>query len=466
MDQKQVVFLGLTDVGKNREENQDRYVAMALSSSQVLVAAIDGVGGYVGGEIAAQIAQDTLQEVFQKGNGEPLQLLKEAVVLANNRIVEKSQSELQLARMSCVLTCAMVDINLNQVAYVHVGDSRMYRLRGQHLHKITKDHSMVGEREDLGELTEEVAMKHPRRSQIRRWLGSTLHRIDDDDFLDFGLESFLPGDNLLLCSDGLTDMITRQEITDLLTTAQPLHKKGQALVAAANKAGGHDNITVVLVLYPALAPTEPPLVQEVPPISTFEALPEPEIRSGEATTDVVESQKLVKVATWWKYLVGAVVGILISVAGSLWFFNPGLLTSPAPNTPTDSTTEQIKQLKIQLDSLGAGDTLRLGVFDTLSLVETIRLPDSVWVAGGGVVIRPATDSSLVAFSVPIGGWVHFDSVRVSGFEVGVQAYGERVEMVNCQFPDTKYPVVIYHERPFNASWNIISKIVLSTGPTL
>jgi hypothetical protein len=180
----------------------------------------------------------------------------------------------------------------------------------------------------------------------------------------------------------------------------------------------------------------------------------------------VESQKLVKVATWWKYLVGAVVGILISVAGSLWFFNPGLLTSPAPNTPTDSTTEQIKQLKIQLDSLGAGDTLRLGVFDTLSLVETIRLPDSVWVAGGGVVIRPATDSSLVAFSVPIGGWVHFDSVRVSGFEVGVQAYGERVEMVNCQFPDTKYPVVIYHERPFNASWNIISKIVLSTGPTL
>jgi hypothetical protein len=309
-------------------------------------------------------------------------------------------------------------------------------------------------------------MKHPRRSQIRRWLGSTLHRIDDDDFLDFGLESFLPGDNLLLCSDGLTDMITRQEITDLLTTAQPLHKKGQALVAAANEAGGHDNITVVLVLYPALAPTEPPLVQQVPPISTFEALPEPEIRSGEATTDVVESQKLVKVATWWKYLVGAVVGILISVAGSLWFFNPGLLTSPAPNTPTDSTTEQIKQLKIQLDSLGAGDTLRLGVFDTLSLVETIRLPDSVWVAGGGVVIRPATDSSLVAFSVPIGGWVHFDSVRVSGFEVGVQAYGERVEMVNCQFPDTKYPVVIYHERPFNASWNIISKIVLSTGPTL
>jgi hypothetical protein len=168
------------------------------------------------------------------------------VVFANNQIAEERRNNQQYAEMCCVITAAVADANMQTLYFVHVGDTRLYRYRNGTLEKLTRDHSLVGLREDAGDLTEEEAMNHPQRNVILREAGSVLHRIDDPEFLDYGESSFLPGDYCLVCSDGLTDMITKNEIISRLqkkTSAQVIVRE---LIDAANEKGGKDNITVVL----------------------------------------------------------------------------------------------------------------------------------------------------------------------------------------------------------------------------
>ena len=251
-DNEKIVFYGLSDMGRQRTNNEDAFVAEQLDDNTVLAVAIDGVGGYEGGEVAAEIAKTEIPEYLREfRNGERIELLKQAVVEANNAIVERRQTETERANMSCVLTSALIDKGRKVVDMVHVGDTRMYQFRHRELRKLSHDHSLIGYREEVGDLTEEEAMHHPQRNVISRDVGSGKHGVEDRDFLEAEEFPLLPNSIFLLCSDGLTDLITSKQIVSILEQNLLLEEKAQALIDAANEAGGKDNITVVLVEYQA-----------------------------------------------------------------------------------------------------------------------------------------------------------------------------------------------------------------------
>lgn len=192
--------------------------------------------------------------------------MKEAVIIANEKIYSEKIVSEQNNQMACVLTLAVADIRYNQFYYAHVGDTRLYLLRDHTLIKITRDDSFVGFLEDSKRLSEEEAMNHPKRNEVSKALGFDPNIGAISDYIEIGISPFLPGDTLLLCSDGLTDMIDSKAITSILTSSQKVSPKAKALMNAANDAGGQDNITVVLVQNNkksvAHKATKPPVVKK------------------------------------------------------------------------------------------------------------------------------------------------------------------------------------------------------------
>lgn len=244
-------YFGITDVGKWRENNEDAFITEPLAGdSLILACVIDGLGGYAGGEVAAAIARDSILEHFRKPGGDQMLVVKEALLAANENIYQAKRQNEDYERMACVATLALADIGQNKFYYAHVGDTRLYLLRDETLVKVTKDHSFVGFLEDSGRLAEADAMKHPKRNEINRALGFDKQIDQQADYIDTGESPFLPGDTMLLCSDGLTDLVNRVQMTALLTSNKSLSEKGRDLINAANEAGGKDNITVVLVRNP------------------------------------------------------------------------------------------------------------------------------------------------------------------------------------------------------------------------
>ena len=236
-----------TDRGMRRATNEDRYYADAERGIFVV---IDGVGGHSAGEHAAEIARDVLRERLERMTGTAEQRLREAIALANNEIWRQSCAHPEWSGMACVLTAAIVEDDTVTVG--HVGDSRLYTLRPGEVRKITHDHSPVGEREDRGEITEEEAMRHERRNEIYRDVGSSGGRNPNDSgFVDL-VQFPMPADGaLLLCSDGLSDQLSSVEIrAGIERHAADLDVAVGELIAAANQAGGKDNVTVVLVAGP------------------------------------------------------------------------------------------------------------------------------------------------------------------------------------------------------------------------
>jgi serine/threonine protein phosphatase PrpC len=240
-------FFGITDKGKRRDNNEDTFIAKEISRQLLLACVIDGVGGYNGGEVAAEIARTVILEKMQHISGNMIDTLQHAVVEANEKIQEQRHANKANANMACVLTCAVADIKNNKLYYSHVGDTRLYLLRDNSLIKISSDHSAVGFLEESGRLSEHDAMQHPRRNEIDRALGFEAAIADAGDYIETGESPFLPGDIILLCSDGLSDMISSGEITSILNTGKSLAAKAKELIEAANEAGGNDNITAVLV---------------------------------------------------------------------------------------------------------------------------------------------------------------------------------------------------------------------------
>ncbi|HEY8764607.1 MAG TPA: Stp1/IreP family PP2C-type Ser/Thr phosphatase [Solirubrobacteraceae bacterium] len=222
-----------TDTGRQRRGNEDS----SLARPPVFVVA-DGMGGARAGEVASQIAV----EAFEQGlpsTGTPEQRLAEIVQEANRRIHDVSRVEHERAGMGTTLTAAFLDDR--QVAIAHVGDSRAYLFRNGALKRLTRDHSLVGELVRQGKLTEEQAEEHPQRSIITRALGP-----EPTVEVDTWTYPASAGDVLMLCSDGLTSMITEERIAEVLASAASLEAAGDELIAQANEAGGRDNITVVL----------------------------------------------------------------------------------------------------------------------------------------------------------------------------------------------------------------------------
>ena len=243
-------FHGQTDTGRVRDNNEDAFVLQRIwDNDHLLCVVIDGLGGYEGGEVAAEIAATTIINYLEANNGaKTLELLKQAVVEANNAIVAGKADRPELAKMGCVLTASIIDLQARQLNVAHVGDTRLYRIVGGNIAKLTHDHSIVGYLEETGRLGEEEAMNHPNRNVIERCLGDEMHQTDDKDFIDSAIFPIADGEKLLFCSDGLCDMLTSAEIMD--TMSDDCEASVQDLIDKANDKGGRDNVTVIIVAFP------------------------------------------------------------------------------------------------------------------------------------------------------------------------------------------------------------------------
>lgn len=225
----------VTDTGRRRLGNEDAYVW-----GPPLFAIADGMGGAKAGEIAAGIAADTFEAALP--NTTDADAIAGVIAEANRRIWERSLADPETAGMGTTVTVALVDEDAGTVVFGHVGDSRAYRMRDGKLEQITTDHSLVAELVESGVLTPEEAEHHPQRSAITRALG-TEPTVEPDVFT----VDVAPGDLFLLCSDGLSDMLSEEQIAAAIERADgDPDAAGKELVKDANARGGDDNITVLL----------------------------------------------------------------------------------------------------------------------------------------------------------------------------------------------------------------------------
>lgn len=232
-----------SDPGRMRAENQDRAYA---DDDLGIFLVVDGLGGHAAGEKAAETAVDAIREAMSKRDSNLRDQIRRAITAANNRIFEEASGNETWRGMACVLTLAAIADG--KVMVGHVGDSRLYLTWNGAIRKLTSDHSPVGEREDAGELTEAEAMAHPRRHEVFRDVGSRRREPDEEDFIE--LKEFLlkPDAAIVLCSDGLSDLLTSAEILEVIERydGDPM-RVAHELVDAANAAGGNDNITAIFL---------------------------------------------------------------------------------------------------------------------------------------------------------------------------------------------------------------------------
>ena len=234
-----LVFAAATDVGRMRKNNEDSYL-----SSQPVAAVADGMGGHSAGEVASAIAIEELAALRDRGPWDSETAatddLKQAILRANRRIREMAASDRKLNGMGTTLVALLEDGDMVHVA--NVGDSRGYLLRQGELSQITVDHSLVQELVDDGRLSPEDAERHPQRSVITRALG-----IDPEVEFDLFTYKLQVGDRLLLCSDGLSDVVEPTQIRNVLLRVRSPQKAARQLITVANEQGGPDNITVIVV---------------------------------------------------------------------------------------------------------------------------------------------------------------------------------------------------------------------------
>jgi protein phosphatase len=234
-----------TDTGRQRNANEDSFF-----TRPPLFVVADGMGGAQAGEVASKAAVEAF--AGELAAAPPERVLRETIEAANRAIHEHARNDPNLAGMGTTITAAIVDPEAEEVAIGHVGDSRAYRLRGGKLERLTRDHSLVEEMRRKGQLTEAQAEDHPQRSIITRALGP-----EPEVEVDLQTVPAQAGDVFLICSDGLTTMLDEDHIARLLARASTMQTAVRALVDEANRAGGRDNITVVLFrLEDAAAPSK------------------------------------------------------------------------------------------------------------------------------------------------------------------------------------------------------------------
>jgi protein phosphatase len=256
-----------THAGMTGKNNEDRYAVASFVLEEnnrlpVLFAVLaDGIGGHRAGEVAAELAVNHIMQLVAKSDGKNVrQTILEAVTEASNAIAAHSASNENLKGMGA--TCALAWVIGDRLYTAYVGDSRIYLMRGGRIQQLTVDHTWVQEAIEKGILTPELAREHPNVHVIRRYLGSP--EPPDPDFRlkffdgegDLQAEEnqgvqLLPDDVILLCSDGLTDLVWNDEILETVRTKSGIREASRALIDLANSRGGHDNITLVLVSVPS-----------------------------------------------------------------------------------------------------------------------------------------------------------------------------------------------------------------------
>jgi PPM family protein phosphatase len=379
---------GDTNPGLQREVNEDRF---HVDAARGLFIVIDGVGGQAAGGKAADTAVSMLRTRLERETGPVAMRLREAIAVANNEIHRLAGLRPEWHGMACVLTAVVMGDGSAVVG--HVGDTRLYKLRRGLIEKVTRDHSPVGEREDARELSELDAMQHPRRNEVYRDVGSEPHEPADIDFIDVQEISFEPDAALLLCSDGLTDLVDSASINKIVRrwAGRPLDVV-KALIAAANDAGGKDNVTVVYVEG-----------ERFPPAPVEAAASDEEItrRLRSADSPGTTRQRVVRMGNI------ALIAVLIV----LTFMRSDTVTprTAAPeSTPPVADTGRIQVQATQsiaeaLQRASAGTTIVVepGEYrETLTLKSHVRLVSAV--PRGAIVRLPGTASERAAAIVAMG----------------------------------------------------------------
>ncbi|MBD0259091.1 MAG: Stp1/IreP family PP2C-type Ser/Thr phosphatase, partial [Cytophagales bacterium] len=259
-----------TDVGRVRQANED-YLGYYNTLNGHVFVVCDGMGGHVGGATAAQMAVNSIRAFFEhRFYDYPREAIRQALLYANGQIHAAAGQNPQLRGMGT--TCVLVLLRKGELWYGHVGDSRLYRMSGGRLERLTRDHSYVQQLMDQGLLTEAEAENHPRRNELTRALGTSREVV-----VDVAGQPVLPapGDAFLLCTDGLTGLLSDEIIRDELAGSGPAQTRAVRLVERANDAGGYDNITVQLIHFEP-QPAAKPVPPATPPAPTAQTPPKRE----------------------------------------------------------------------------------------------------------------------------------------------------------------------------------------------
>lgn len=229
---------GRTDIGRHRASNED---SILLVPEKGLFAVADGMGGHRGGRVASHMVTAELGEIVREASG-PLALddLERALLQINRHVFERGESDVDLQRMGS--TCVVVSIHGGRAEIAHIGDSRCYLIRRGEVRQVTHDHRAIQPMIDQGALTESESRVHPMRNVLTRSVGVEPQVDVERQTLDLA-----PRDRLILCSDGLSDMLTEPEILAAVQDESDLDALAESLVARANEAGGNDNISVVVI---------------------------------------------------------------------------------------------------------------------------------------------------------------------------------------------------------------------------
>lgn len=423
-------YFGITDVGKVRKNNEDAFIAQEVNG-YILVAAIDGVGGYEGGEVAAKLARAAIINYMTANRGKPENNIREAVNAANEDIYKEKNLKKKTQKMACVLTMALVDVDNNKFYYAHVGDTRLYLFRDKGMVKLSKDHSFVGYLEDSGRLSEEAAMRHPKRNEINKGLGLDSGKNMPNDYIDSDGSPFLPGDIILLCSDGLTDMIDVKTITAILSEPSELEEKGKELIEAANKAGGRDNVTVVLVQNDKA----PSLQTATRPASYAEASQKSD-HTKALTSSNTSNQTLRKPS--YKNIT-----ILLLILLCVWFIyklNSGPAASPIPEKHNRNSAEL--QLVNALEDSSHTILFPHSNGPVIITDSLILQKDSLHLLGRGA--RFVCDSLYKGAAFVAGpnlSYLVLDSITFENFTIGIIAGNKSIHFRNVLFRNCKLPVL-------------------------
>jgi serine/threonine protein phosphatase PrpC len=364
-----------SDPGRVRTNNEDLPV---VDLSRGVFGVIDGVGGEAGGEIAAATAREVMLQRFARPSGTPSERVREAIAIANNEIFRRAQADASLQGMACVATVAV--LVEGRLTVGHVGDTRLYLIDRNGLRKITRDHSPVGEREDAGELGEREAMRHPRRNEVFRDIGSAARDKDEAEFVDVLEEPFGRDGAFIICSDGLSDMVTADAMFEIVKRhAGAPDEVAAALIDAANAAGGKDNVTAVYVEGPAFA------------------------RALRHTASA-GSGRLAAAGSGRRRLVWFAAGVLAGIAGAfgLTYFAGRTQAQPSQTLVVGlEGAAPYRTIAAAMSVARAGDTIRLEPGEYLEAVVVFDGVDLVARQPGTVTIkRPSTlDPAVPAIAV-------------------------------------------------------------------
>ncbi len=413
---------GDTHPGLQRDNNEDRFF---FDEAKGVYCVIDGVGGHNAGERAAAIAADTLRASMGRTSEADL---RAAFTRASDTIYLEASRDPALSGMACVVSLAA--ISDGRVRFAHVGDTRLYKLHAGKITKLTRDQSPVGELEDGGALTETEAMRHPRRNEIYKDLGSRPPGPDVAASILTGETTFEPDAALLLCSDGLTDQVSSGSIRRIVEAfAGSPALAVQELLTAANDAGGKDNVTVVIVegerfagAVTARGPRRtgaPAGSAAVEPITGASRRPVAVPPSAARPTPGSRADS----TRWWFGVAGLVLGLLLGAGGAVAARSFGwdlqrLWRAPAIAEPRTwvvglEPSADFSNIGEALAKAAAGDTITVGPGEYREAV-TLK---------SGVALVGSTDSLLKPPVGAGGAWTAVTArgitgARLSGFVIG------------------------------------------------